>query len=1421
MGTIPARHTPAPPMPPGRRRRRWRWLAGASATALVAALVAAPAASAAGTDTGPASTGGAAAGAAPVAGSGPIKAKGPDTGKRSAKALCSTEVPRDHARCFGLVMETNGLVPHLDQPQGLSPDDVKSAYDLPDGGGAGAVIGIVDAYDNPNAEADLEHYRETFGLPPLADGQFTKVDQRGGTDYPDPNTGWAGEISLDLQAVTAVAPNATIILVEGDSASFDDLGTAVNTAISLGATFVSNSYGTDYDSTPGSGEDSSLIPYEAQYYDHPGVVVTASSGDDDYGVSFPADSPHVTAVGGTTLVPDSSPRGWSESVWHNSYGGPGSGCSIVFDKPAFQTDSGCDMRSVADVAAVADPETGLAVYNTYGESGWGQYGGTSLSAPLIAAIYALGGTPAEDSYPNSYPYAHPEALNDVTDGTNGSCTPDYECTAGPGYDGPTGLGTPNGLAAFSSGPHGTLAGTVTDAGSGEPVAGATVTATSTDDGSAAGTATTDSAGSYTIALPPGDYSLTASAYGYADADGGTVTVTTGGSVDADIAMTKLATHTLSGTITDGSGHGYPLYATITVDGVPGGPIYTDPFTGHYSVDLPARTTYQLSIAANVPGYLATTVSVRVGGKDKVRNVKLKVDSSLDEIPGYTVTANGTTEPFDGTTAPDGWTVTDLTETPGWTFDDPGDRGNLTGGEGNFAIVDSDNAGIGTSEDSYLTSPVYDLSAANAPDLEFDTYFDAIGDSDGTVELSTDDGDSWSVIWDADQTDVSGHVKIALPAEAKSDSVQVRFHYVGSWAWYWEVDNVFVGTLKVKPVHGGLLAGVVTDANTGAGVNSAQVVNDADPDLAASTAPTGDPAIGDGFYEMFSTATGSQSLTASHAGYGDVTSAVDVGANTTTRLDFSLPAGRLTVTPGSIGKKVGWGNSKNARVTLSNTGGLPATVSIAEQTGGFVLADRGGAPAQVIKARTTTGSMQAALRKSARPMARSSSAPVPSADAWQPAGDYPTTIQDSTAVMAGGVLYSVAGFDGSADVSSLYAYDPDAGSWSEMASAADTREAAAAGFLGGKLVVSGGWGASGDPDSKTEIYDPAGDSWSTGADNPVPAAGAGHAVLGGKLYAVGGCSASACGSTTVEVYDAASDSWSSAADYPEPVAWEACGGINGKLYCAGGTTDSGTLTHGYVYDPAADSWSPIPDLPMDMWGSFSAAANGQLLVAGGAIEGGTAITNQGFAFDPATGEWSALPNQNAALYRGSGAVGFYAVGGSPGGLFAPPVATVELLPGYDQGGSSDVPWLSESTDQVTLDPGDSVRVRVTVNAADPSIVQPGSYTASLAFLTDTPYSVAPLPVTMTVKPPKSWGKIAGTVTSATDGSPIAGATVEIDSWATGYTLTTATDGSYALWLDRRNNPLTMIVAKDGFKPQTATVRIKAGRTVTKNWSLVER
>ncbi|MDH6135531.1 subtilase family serine protease [Kitasatospora sp. MAA4] len=329
---------------------------------------------------------------------------------------------------------------------GFGPADIQSAYNLASAAassGAGQTVAIVDAQDDPNAETDLATYRSQFGLPACtsANGCFSKVDENGGTNYPSADSGWAGEISLDLDMVSATCPNCNILLVEANTASTDDLGTAVNQAVTLGAKFVSNSYG--------GSESADETNADSQYYNHPGVAITASAGDSGYGVEYPAASPYVTSVGGTSLTADSSARGWSESVWGGTSGdGTGSGCSAYEAKPTWQTDSGCGNRTVADVSAVADPATGVAVYDTYGASGWQVYGGTSASSPIIASVYALAGTPGANTTPASDPYANTSALNDVTSGTNGDCGGSYLCTAGSGYDGPTGLGTPNGTAAF-------------------------------------------------------------------------------------------------------------------------------------------------------------------------------------------------------------------------------------------------------------------------------------------------------------------------------------------------------------------------------------------------------------------------------------------------------------------------------------------------------------------------------------------------------------------------------------------------------------------------------------------------------------------------------------------------------------------------------------------------------------------------------------------------------------------------------------------------------------------------------------------------------------------------------------------------------------------------------------------------------------
>src|SRR6478736_2151706 len=378
------------------------------------------------------------------------------------KPFCTTGT----FRCMSALRADLPVVPHATASHdGMGPADLRAAYSLASAAvnnGRGQTVALVDAYDDPTIESDLATYRAYYGLPPCttANGCFRKVNQDGeqGNYPPIANPDWEPEIALDVEMVSAICPNCHILLVEANSADeaiatsnpaqHSDLGASVDTAVNLGATEVSNSYG-----SAGVEPDSTFFDH---YYDHPGVAMTAGTGDFDYGTAWPGTSPYVTAVGGTELVKDpTTARGWSESVWGSAFPGvlpnaaqgTGSGCSTWEPKPAWQHDAGCANRTDADVSAVA---VNFAIYDSSPEiGGWGVVAGTSIATPVIASVYALAGNAKTVDY-GSYPYSHTSGLFDVTQGSNmtPTTTCGYLCQAGPGYDGPTGLGTPNGVSGF-------------------------------------------------------------------------------------------------------------------------------------------------------------------------------------------------------------------------------------------------------------------------------------------------------------------------------------------------------------------------------------------------------------------------------------------------------------------------------------------------------------------------------------------------------------------------------------------------------------------------------------------------------------------------------------------------------------------------------------------------------------------------------------------------------------------------------------------------------------------------------------------------------------------------------------------------------------------------------------------------------------
>ncbi|HET7052776.1 MAG TPA: IPT/TIG domain-containing protein [Solirubrobacterales bacterium] len=405
----------------------------------------------------------------------------------SIELVPQTAAARARATPLGMTLH-HSVEPHsaADGAYGLRPQDLHGAYGLPTAAPAPQTIAIVDAYDDPTAEADLATYDAEFGLPACthANGCFTKVNQHGSeSSLPAYNSGWAGEIALDVEAAHAVCQtNCRILLVEAESSLTSNLEASVETAVAMGATEVSNSYGGPEPATEGAA------------YDHPGIAIAASTGDDGYlnwssslstypgHPNYPASSPDVVAVGGTRLTLSGGARS-SERVWNDgstlgtSFGAGGSGCSEHAQAPEWQqevpdwTGVGCgSSRAAADVSADADPYTGLAVYRN---GSWSPIGGTSLASPIIAATYALAGGTGGLDYParSLYGQLGSADLFDVTEGSNGECAKAFDeadgtagctteeeeedcakaliCRAAAGFDGPTGVGTPEGLAAFA------------------------------------------------------------------------------------------------------------------------------------------------------------------------------------------------------------------------------------------------------------------------------------------------------------------------------------------------------------------------------------------------------------------------------------------------------------------------------------------------------------------------------------------------------------------------------------------------------------------------------------------------------------------------------------------------------------------------------------------------------------------------------------------------------------------------------------------------------------------------------------------------------------------------------------------------------------------------------------------------------------
>jgi hypothetical protein len=538
------------------------------------------------------------------------------------------------------------------------------------------------------------------------------------------------------------------------------------------------------------------------------------------------------------------------------------------------------------------------------------------AAPSLAGDYATLGTLLMETA-NPVPYDSGEG------GEGPGNVPNYA----------TGWGEIDALAAVTAaaaleGPQGDLTGTVTDNNSGLPIAGADVMITNPNPPPPDWSASTDEAGEFALTLSEGTFDVDVSAYGYQAATETGVSIVENQTTDIQVSLVPAATYEVSGVVTDNT-TGWPLHAEIEIDGYPNSPIYTDPSDGSYSVTLPEGMAFDFTVTALSGGYDFATRTVGPLTGAQTEDFALDADLVACSAPGYGNTASTVlTESFDATSAPAGWTVEDYDgggQT--WSFDNPGGRANETGGSGNFAIVDSDNYGLGGSQDTGMITPAIDLSGAVNAEVSFNYDFRNIG-ATAEVDVSTDGGSSWANEWSlSSQTRGPVSASVNLADYAGEASVQLRFRYSdASWDYWWQVDDVEViefGTCG--PAMGELVTGRVTDANDGSALIGATVSVDG-TSQSTVTGTSMDPALGDGAYNLFVPA-GSQTITVSETGYEDGTLSDTFVNGTARREDFALNAGRLAAQPQSLSQTVTFGQSDDGYLVLVNDGTAEATVNL--------------------------------------------------------------------------------------------------------------------------------------------------------------------------------------------------------------------------------------------------------------------------------------------------------------------------------------------------------------------------------------------------------------------------------------------------------------------------------------------------------------
>ncbi|NJD60839.1 MAG: hypothetical protein FIA98_15710, partial [Anaerolineae bacterium] len=1000
------------------------------------------------------------------------------------------------------------------------------------------------------------------------------------------------------------------------------------------------------------------------------------------------------------------------------------------------TENGGDFPTIKPQVAApgSNIRSSVNTSDTAYEGGWS---GTSMAAPHVTGLTALifqAGPCLVGNFTAVENIIQQSAA--IASGVPGTCSGE-----GPGQvpNQSTGWGEIRALAAVqlaltSCGPMGTLEGTVTAAGSGTPIANAMVQAVGTE---RTFETRTDAAGQYSMSLPVGTYTINVSAYSFLPASIPGVVIQENLTTTLNVALDPAPSYTVSGKVWDPAA-GWGLYAKITIGGYPGVPIWTDPATGNYSISLVAGQNYTFNAEVFSAGYLPTALDTGVLAGDLVLDIPVLADNDNCVAPGYVLDVTGVYETFESATFPPaGWTVTQSGGNCTWVGNDPGVRGNLTGGTGQFAIADSDNCGSGTTMDTTLTSPVMDVSTLVNVNLSYNyDYNNLVSTESADLDVSADGGATWTNVhhWNTDMRGPNTFTQDLTSLLGGSTQAQLRYHYIApGWDWWWEVDNVFVGEKVCHPIGGGgLVVGRVADANDNHALVGAKVTGDISGD--ATAAATADPAMGN-FYALFQSA-GSHTLTATMQKYSPAIASVSVPTGSTIRQDFALQTGHLTYTPASISETLPAGSTTTVQVTVNNIGGGAASFELLEL-------DKGSVPFGPIE------DSPALLEASQQNSANAVDLGLPAAPDMEPlaTGDilqsWPTGMATPWGIAFDGQDGTVWIGDGWGTLDAVKEYAPD-------------------GTATGRQW-SYNWPTTNGPADMTYNWN-TGMLWTmnvnTGVSNCIYEIDPNSGPTGNTICPGGGTGFST--SQRGLAYDPTTDTyyagnWTDLTIHHFDSTGTILSSVNVGISIAGlaynpetehlFVVDSATTSKVYVLD-AVNNYAPL--------GQFTIAGFG----SGGA----------GMELDCEGNLWLASQSDDKAYQVQSG-------------------ETANLCAG------ADVPWLSEAPTTATVPAGGSVTVDVTL---DSTLVAPGVYNAQLKFLHDTPYDVPNMPVQMTASIPPTMGKLAGHITTNgyCDSNPAAlpnlPVTVNSAAFTEPLVLSTDENGYYYVWLDQSTSPLTVDV-----------------------------